>query len=71
MSAEKLDLKVVESAVSDDPYDLEQLKVDQDFLETTNVKKLLTTVPVRNPIRRTLCAFTRAPLIASCSPCSS
>jgi hypothetical protein len=42
-------LKVVEAAVSDDPFDLEQLKVDQDFLETTNVKKLLTTVPVRKP----------------------
>jgi hypothetical protein len=46
---EKPDLKIVEAAVSDDPFDLEQLKVDQDFLETTSVKKLLTTVPVRKP----------------------
>lgn len=49
MNIEKPDLKVVEAAVSDDPFDLEQLRVNQDFLETTNVKKLLTTVPVRKP----------------------
>jgi hypothetical protein len=42
-------LAVVESAASDDPFDLEKLRVSQDFLETTPVKKLLTTVPVRRP----------------------
>jgi hypothetical protein len=42
-------LKVVES-VATDPFDnLAALRVHQDFLETTNVKKLLTTVPVRKP----------------------
>jgi len=42
-------LAVVENAASDDPFDLEKLRVSQDFLETTPVKKLLTTVPVRRP----------------------
>jgi hypothetical protein len=39
---------IVES-VSDDPFDLQKLTLSQDFLETANVKKLLTTVPVRKP----------------------
>ena len=42
---------MVENAVSDDPFDLAKLRVSQDFLETTNVKKLLTTVPIRKPAR--------------------
>jgi hypothetical protein len=42
-------LEVVEAAASNDPFDLAKLRVSQDFLETTNVKKLLTTVPVRKP----------------------
>jgi hypothetical protein len=46
---EKPKFGIVEVAVSDDPYDLSKLTLDQDFLETTNVKKLLTTVPVRKP----------------------
>jgi hypothetical protein len=41
--------KLVEAAESDDPFDLAKLRVSQDFLETTNVKKLLSTVPVRKP----------------------
>lgn len=41
--------KLVENAASDDPFDLAKLRVSQDFFETTNVKKLLTTVPVRKP----------------------
>ena len=47
--SEKTKLEVVENAVSDDPFDLAKLRVSQDFLETTNVKKLLTTVPIRKP----------------------
>jgi hypothetical protein len=47
--AKKADLKLVEAAVSDDPFDLEKLRLSQDFLGETNVKKLLTTVPVRRP----------------------
>ena len=46
---EKPKLEVIENAVSDDPFDLAKLRVSQDFLETTNVKKLLTTVPIRKP----------------------
>jgi hypothetical protein len=42
-------LEPVEAAASDDPFDLSKLRVSQDFLETTNVKKLLTTVPIRKP----------------------
>lgn len=32
-----------------DPYDPESLRLDQSFVETSGVKKLLTTVPVRKP----------------------
>jgi hypothetical protein len=32
-----------------DPFDPANLRLDQSFTETTPVKKLLTTVPVRNP----------------------
>jgi hypothetical protein len=46
---EKSKLELVENTVSDDPFDLAKLRVSQDFLETTNVKKLLTTVPIRKP----------------------
>jgi hypothetical protein len=40
---------VVESAVSEDPFDLAKLRINPEFLEGTNVKKLLTTVPIRKP----------------------
>jgi hypothetical protein len=43
----KAKLEVV--ANSDDPFDLAKLRVSQDFLEATPVKKLLTTIPVRKP----------------------
>jgi hypothetical protein len=36
-------------AVSDDPFDLTRLRLPQDFLAASPVKKLLTTVPVRRP----------------------
>jgi hypothetical protein len=42
-------LELVENAASDDAFDLSKLRVSQDFLEGTNVKKLLTTVPIRKP----------------------
>jgi hypothetical protein len=32
-----------------DPYDLNNLRLDQSFVESAGVKKLLTTVPVRKP----------------------
>jgi hypothetical protein len=41
-------LGIVEPATSD-PFDLSKLRVSQDFLETTHVKKLLLTIPVRRP----------------------
>ena len=39
------DLKVV----APDPFDPEALRLDQSFVESSGVKKLLTTVPVRKP----------------------
>jgi hypothetical protein len=32
-----------------DPFDLDSLRLSQNFVETADVKKLLTTVPVRRP----------------------
>jgi hypothetical protein len=32
-----------------DPFDLDSLRLNQDFVENVGVKKLLTTVPVRRP----------------------
>ena len=34
---------------SADPFDPENLRLDQSFTEAAGVKKLLTTVPVRKP----------------------
>jgi hypothetical protein len=34
---------------ADDPFDLANLRLDQSFVESAGVKKLLTTVPVRKP----------------------
>ena len=48
MSDEQMKPRLVD-AVSDDPFDLAKLRVPQDFLAETPVKKLLTTVPVRKP----------------------
>jgi hypothetical protein len=39
----------VKQAVAPDPFDLESLRLDQDFTEASGVKKLLMTVPVRKP----------------------
>ena len=41
---------MIEDAASDDPYDLARLRINPETLETTTVKKLLTTVPVRKPL---------------------
>jgi hypothetical protein len=37
------------AAASDDPFDLSNLRLTQDFVETAGVKKLLRTVPVGKP----------------------
>jgi hypothetical protein len=51
-----INLQVQSSAVdgqpaepASDPFDLNNLRLDQSFVETAGVKKLLTTVPVRKP----------------------
>jgi hypothetical protein len=48
--SDKPDLKLIDAAASDDPYDLARLRINPEMLETTGVKKLLTTVPVRKPL---------------------
>ena len=40
---------VTKLQVPADPFDPENLRLDQSFAETAGVKKLLTTVPVRKP----------------------
>jgi hypothetical protein len=35
-----------------DPFDLANLRLDQSFVESVGVKKLLTTIPVRKPDRQ-------------------
>jgi hypothetical protein len=37
------------ATASSDPFDLANLRLTQDFVETAGVKRLLTTVPVRKP----------------------
>jgi len=37
------------AAASSDPFDLANLRLTQDFVETAGVKRLLTTVPVKKP----------------------
>jgi len=37
------------TAPAADPFDLTKLRLDQSFVESAGVKKLLTTVPVRKP----------------------
>ena len=56
---DKPDLKLIEAAASDDPFDLSRLRINPEMLETTGVKKLLTTVPVRNRSLRNLSASGR------------
>jgi hypothetical protein len=38
-----------ETVATDDPFDLANLRLDQSFVETASVKKLLRTIPVRKP----------------------
>jgi len=47
--SDKPDLKLIEAAASDDPYDLGRLRIDPEKLETASTKRLLTTVPVKKP----------------------
>ena len=48
--SDKPELKLIEAAASDDPFDLERLRLNPEMLEAASVKKLLTTVPVRKPL---------------------
>ena len=41
--------KNIVTSIEPDPFDLANLRLDQSFVETAGVKKLLTTVPVRKP----------------------
>ena len=42
-------LKTETPAAEPDPFDLNYLRLDQSFIESGGVKKLVTTVPVRKP----------------------
>jgi hypothetical protein len=44
-------LTAVESAVPADPFDLDALRLSQDFVEEAGVKRLITEIPVRKPSR--------------------
>jgi hypothetical protein len=44
-----MNANVTKLQVTPDPFDPENLRLDQSFIETSGVKKLLTTVPVRKP----------------------
>jgi hypothetical protein len=44
-----LDRMGAPSTSAEDPFNLSNLRLSQDFVETAGVKKLLTTVPVRRP----------------------
>ena len=44
-----------------DPFDLASLRLDQNFVETAGVKKLLTTVPVRKPNKQDFVRVHRSP----------
>jgi len=48
-SSEAVDTVAATTAESPDPFDPASLRLDQSFVETAGVKKLLTTVPVRRP----------------------
>ena len=67
MMTDKPDLKLIEAAASDDPFDLARLRISPEMLETTSVKKLLTTVPVRKPIAQDFIEF-REPSTGKRSP---
>ena len=48
--SDKVELKLIEAAASDDRLDLDRLRLNPEMLEAASVKKLLTTVPVRKPL---------------------
>ena len=48
-----------------DPFDLSNLRLDQSFVESAGVKKLLTTVPVRKPNPQDFVGYTPAKTIAT------
>jgi hypothetical protein len=42
-------VEAITTPAAPDPFDLDKLRLDQSFVESAGVKKLLTTVPVRKP----------------------
>jgi hypothetical protein len=49
MTEPKFEARVEPQASAPDPFNPENLRLSQSFVETAGVKKLLTTVPVRKP----------------------
>jgi hypothetical protein len=42
-------IEAISTPAMPDPFDLKNLRLDQSFVESAGVKKLLTTIPVRRP----------------------
>ena len=42
-------IEAISTPAAPDPFDLNKLRLDQSFVESAGVKKLLTKVPVRKP----------------------
>jgi hypothetical protein len=49
------------TAATADPFDLENLRLPQDFTQTAGVKKLLKTVPVHKPNPQDFCRVNPSP----------
>jgi hypothetical protein len=49
VKAVETEQKVETTTPASDPFDVSNLRLDQSFIESAGVKKLLTTVPVRKP----------------------
>lgn len=45
-------LELAEAKSPADPFDLASLRLSHDFVETAGVQKLITTVPVRKPVKQ-------------------
>ena len=49
MATDKPVLRAIGQEPPPDPYDLDNLRLSQNFIDTAGVKRLLTTVPVHKP----------------------
>jgi hypothetical protein len=52
MTKPKLEIASDRGTVAPDPFSVEALRLDQNFIEKSGVRKLVTTVPVRKPSKQ-------------------